>query len=130
MSALGHEQTLRHVHVMSVIPLKADIHRRGLHVRLVPLADIADPNASGRRPPVPSAISRAGVSSPAPQIQTRFVRGAVLKFQTTRKILPCGRGCVFSGPAGSVLSTCAADPGASRTFKTVSISGEIDVNRI
>ena len=40
MSAVGHEQTSRHVHVMSVIPLKADIHQRGLHVRLVPLADI------------------------------------------------------------------------------------------
>jgi hypothetical protein len=40
MSALGHEQTSRHVHVMSVIPLKADIHQRGLHVHLVPKADI------------------------------------------------------------------------------------------
>ena len=28
MSALGHEQTSRHVRVMSVIPLKADIHQR------------------------------------------------------------------------------------------------------
>jgi hypothetical protein len=35
MSALGHEQTSRHVRVMSVIPLKADIHQRGLHVRFV-----------------------------------------------------------------------------------------------
>ena len=40
-SALGHEQTSRHVCVMSAIPLKADIHQRRLHVRLVPLADIA-----------------------------------------------------------------------------------------
>jgi hypothetical protein len=32
-SALGHEQTSPHVRVMSVIPLKADIHQRGLHVR-------------------------------------------------------------------------------------------------
>ena len=40
MSALGHEQTSRHVRVMSVIPLKADIHQRGLHVRLVPKADM------------------------------------------------------------------------------------------
>ena len=36
MSALGPEQTSRHVPVMSVIALKADIHQRGLHVRLVP----------------------------------------------------------------------------------------------
>ena len=27
---------------MSVIPLKADIHQRGLHVRLVPKADLGD----------------------------------------------------------------------------------------
>jgi hypothetical protein len=40
MSAMGHEQTSRDVRVMSVIPLKADIHQRGLHVRLVPIADI------------------------------------------------------------------------------------------
>ena len=40
MSAMGHEQTSRHVRVMSVIPLKADIHQRGLHVRLVRQADI------------------------------------------------------------------------------------------
>ena len=40
MSALGHEQTSRRVRVMSVIPLKADIHQRGLHVRYVPTADI------------------------------------------------------------------------------------------
>jgi len=40
MSALGHEQTSRHVRVMSVIALKADIHWRGLHVRFVPEGDI------------------------------------------------------------------------------------------
>jgi hypothetical protein len=34
---MGHEQTSRHVRVMSVIPLKADIHQRGLHVRFVPI---------------------------------------------------------------------------------------------
>ena len=36
MSALGHEQTSHHVRVTSVIPLKAHIHQRDLHVRLVP----------------------------------------------------------------------------------------------
>ena len=40
MSVVGHEQTSHHVRVMSVIPLKADIHQRGLHVRLVPTADV------------------------------------------------------------------------------------------
>jgi hypothetical protein len=29
MSAMGHEQTSHHLRVMSVIPLKADIHQRG-----------------------------------------------------------------------------------------------------
>jgi hypothetical protein len=37
---LGHEQTSRNIRVMSVIPLKADIHQCGLNVCLVPLADI------------------------------------------------------------------------------------------
>jgi hypothetical protein len=37
---LGHEQTSRHVRIMSVIPLKTDIHQRDLHVRKVPLSDI------------------------------------------------------------------------------------------
>jgi hypothetical protein len=32
-------QTSSNVRVMSVIPLKADIHQRGLHVRLVPKTD-------------------------------------------------------------------------------------------
>ena len=40
MSAKGHEQTSRHVRVTSVLPLKADIHQHGLHVRFVPQADI------------------------------------------------------------------------------------------
>jgi hypothetical protein len=31
MSALGHERTSRNVRVMSVIPLKADIHQRDLN---------------------------------------------------------------------------------------------------
>ena len=39
-SALGHEQTSRHVRVMSVLPLKADIRQRMEHVSFVPLADI------------------------------------------------------------------------------------------
>ena len=45
MSALGHERTSRHVRVMSVIPPKADIHQRGLHVRLA---------NSGHRPSLPN----------------------------------------------------------------------------
>ena len=36
MSALGQEQTSRHVRVMSVLPLKADIRQREWHVRFVP----------------------------------------------------------------------------------------------
>ena len=38
MSAMGHEQTSRHVRVMSVNPLKAK-RQREWHVRLVPLTD-------------------------------------------------------------------------------------------
>jgi hypothetical protein len=40
MSALSHEQTSRQVRLMSVIPLKADIHQRIEHVCFVPLTDI------------------------------------------------------------------------------------------
>ena len=36
---MGHEQTSLHGRIMSVIPLKADIHQRGLQVRLVPQTD-------------------------------------------------------------------------------------------
>ena len=54
MSAKGHEQTSRHGRVMSVIPVKADIHQRGLHVRLVPLADIAQAGLRKRPPTVES----------------------------------------------------------------------------
>ena len=36
MSVLGHKQTSRHVRVMCVIPLKADIRQHEWHVRLVP----------------------------------------------------------------------------------------------
>jgi hypothetical protein len=50
MSALGHEQTSRYLRVMSVIPLKADIHQHGLHVRLVPLADIVRERSTGGSP--------------------------------------------------------------------------------
>ena len=42
-SALG-QQTSRHVNVMSVIPLKAEIHQRGLHVSLVPLPEVGSFN--------------------------------------------------------------------------------------
>jgi hypothetical protein len=38
-SEMGHKQTSRHVRVMSVIPLKADIHQRGFHVRSVPKSE-------------------------------------------------------------------------------------------
>jgi hypothetical protein len=36
----GSKADTRHVRVMSVIPLKADIHQRGLHVRYVPIVEI------------------------------------------------------------------------------------------
>jgi hypothetical protein len=83
----------------------------------------------GSRELIPAGRPHAAAE---PGSRLRHAQGpaTVLKFQTTRKILPCGRGCVFSGPAGSVLSTSAAAAGASRTLKNVSISGEIDVNRI
>ena len=41
MSALGQKQTSRHVRVMSVIPLKADIRQFRWDVRKVPLADLS-----------------------------------------------------------------------------------------
>ena len=49
MSELGHKPKWCHVRFMSVLPLKADIHKRGLHVRirapkgfvrLVPVAEV------------------------------------------------------------------------------------------
>jgi hypothetical protein len=42
MSAMGHEQTSRHVRAMSVIPIKADIRQRIEHVCFVPIADIGN----------------------------------------------------------------------------------------
>ena len=40
MSAKGQKQTWRHVRVMSVIPLKADIRRRVQRVCFVPQAEV------------------------------------------------------------------------------------------
>jgi hypothetical protein len=40
MSGRGQKLTSRKIRVMSVIPVKADIHQCGLHVRYVPEADI------------------------------------------------------------------------------------------
>jgi len=56
MSALGHEQTSRHVRVMSVIPLKADIRQRIEHVCLVPIADILAAWITSRSPRYLSAL--------------------------------------------------------------------------
>jgi hypothetical protein len=42
---MGHEQPSRNVRVMSVVPPKADIRQRELHVRYVPLADIDAENS-------------------------------------------------------------------------------------
>jgi hypothetical protein len=54
MSEMGQEPTSRHVGVMPVIPLKADIHQRSLHVRFVPEADIrANEFDVARQPTIP-----------------------------------------------------------------------------
>jgi hypothetical protein len=58
IDSIGHEQTSRHVRVMSVIPLKADIHQRGLYVRLVPEADITVTLNSGSQDPPVTFLSR------------------------------------------------------------------------
>ena len=41
MSALGHKQTFAVQNGMSALPLKADIGSAQVHVRFVPIADIA-----------------------------------------------------------------------------------------
>ena len=68
MSAMGHERTSRHVRVMSAIPLKTDIHQRGLHVCLVPIADIR-----GQEGPLatPLVTSLAAAISTDPLRETR-----------------------------------------------------------
>ena len=40
MSALGHKRTFCDVGAMSALPPKADMNRRQLNVRFVPIADI------------------------------------------------------------------------------------------
>ena len=56
------EQTSRHVCVMSVIPLKADIHQRGLHGRLVPPTDVGWSGAEIRQ--LKSAIASPASTPP------------------------------------------------------------------
>ena len=56
MAALGQKQTSRHVRVMSVLPLKADIRQREWHVRYVPVADILAPTETRVSSPRESAI--------------------------------------------------------------------------
>ena len=62
MSALGQKQTSRHVRVMSVIPLKADIRQREWHVRYVPLADLRSAPTRRRT----AGLSHAGGKSQPP----------------------------------------------------------------
>jgi hypothetical protein len=66
MSAKGHEQTSRHVRVMSVIPLKTDIHQRGLHVRLVPQADISKSVLSQAKHSQPASVGNFGEVGTSP----------------------------------------------------------------
>src|SRR6476620_9502616 len=51
MSALGQKQTSRHVRVMSVIPLKADIHQRVLHGPATPLCSTSSLHPEGLHRP-------------------------------------------------------------------------------
>ena len=62
---MGQKQTSHHVRVMSVIPLKADIHQRGLHVRLVPGTDITDTvtDQYARRTEIDDDLGKGGASS-------------------------------------------------------------------
>ena len=41
MSAFGTKRTLRHVHLTSALPPKADMDQHGCDVRFVPKADIS-----------------------------------------------------------------------------------------
>jgi hypothetical protein len=90
MSAKGHEQTSRHVRVMSVIPLKADIRKRGLQVRLVPLAHIS--TQFYRRP---YEVCNISLQYGLPQCSTLF---QVIWFAKPIKYL--------AGTTGKMSATC------------------------
>ena len=59
MSALGHEQTSRHVRVMSVLPLKADIRQRIQYVCFVPFPDSPEPGLAPKSGQIANAASHA-----------------------------------------------------------------------
>jgi hypothetical protein len=48
MSAQGHSRRFGDVRVTSALPLKADLHRQGQHVRNVPAAEIHTPTTELR----------------------------------------------------------------------------------
>jgi hypothetical protein len=66
MSALGHEQTSRHVRVMSVIPLKGDIRHCVEHVCFVPIADIGQVHFEGSLTPQTAHILSVDINSHSP----------------------------------------------------------------
>jgi hypothetical protein len=87
MSALGHEQTSCHARVMSVNPLKADIHHRRLHVRYVPKADIPHrPGEDGSRAILMAKNNQAsGWRRPAPHEGFLAQRVAATVFHQERR---------------------------------------------
>jgi hypothetical protein len=128
---LGHEQTSRHVRVKSVIPLKADIHQRGLHVRLVPrspstMASLSGPELWITRPHIsiyrahaehwrtglryrslrlsPHANVRRKASARSGERMPRFFMSALL----STSILPCLPSPASSSPRHRSLSTLRA----------------------
>ena len=110
MSAWGHKQTLKRLHPMSALPLKADIAQHDRNVRFVPKADIGGHSITSSV----SAMSEGGTSRP--RITMGYPRAPILSCVLVSKSLASWRSCNCSSGGPLVRLTIRPRLTAARSI--------------